>query len=457
MFRSGNISLACVVFALLAAGLAGAQCPTPGPDSPFVPKLPAEKRAAAEPVLPEAGLLSNTHYTSQFFGFSFELPLTVDGHRVIMPLMPEKRHALLALQFEHGQQSGYILVTAEDPRPGFDVNIPEARQRELDSLASTPGAMAGVVPVPVPQFMLRNGHFHHRFSRRGRNYAAEYWTGINNYLVKILVFTNDEPFLRKAKDAMSDARFYCPQDDGTLLDSQGKPVMVMGEPYAGPTVPTFRVDAALHDEPGKQIPAGEFSDGIYRNPELGFQYTLPAGWKPVVSEPLDPPTEATALREYRFLHACSATLLQAIPPEQKVSEANKGAAVVLRALDPNCLALRIANSLTDKRGADEVAASFEELREFGQIGSDELISIAGHLFMVFHGTISTVPRGAELGARHSQIMFATRYNKLLLVWTFLAPDVSALDALPTGELTFEGSPAIQMHAAKALGTDSAAH
>jgi hypothetical protein len=313
--------------------------------------------------------------------------------------------------------------------------------------------MAGVVPPPVPEFMLRSGHFHHRFSRRGRNYAAEYWTGINNYLVKILVATNDEAFLRKAKDDMADVRFYCPQDDGTLLDPQGKPVMVMGEPYAGPTVPTFRVETALHDEPGKTIPAGEFSDGVYRNAELGFKYALPPGWKPVVTEQLDPPTEPTALREYRFLHACSATLLQAIPPEQKISEANKGAAIVLRALDPNCLALHIANSLTDKRSADEVAASFEELREFGQIGSDELISISGHLFMVFHGTISTVPRGAELGARHSQTMFATRYNKLLLVWTFLAPDVTALDALPTGELSFEGSPPIQMHAAKPQAED----
>src|SRR5579871_2609863 len=200
MFRFGNISLACAVFALLAAGLAAAQCPTQGLDSGFVPKLPVEKRAAPEPVLPEAGLLSDTHYTSQFFGFSFDLPLTVEGHRVIMPLMPEKRHALLALQYEHGQQSGYLLVTADDPRPGFDVNTPEARQRELDSWANSTGAMAGVVPVPVPQFMLRNGHFHHRFSRRGRTYAAEYWTGINNYLVKIFVSTNDEAFLRKAKD-----------------------------------------------------------------------------------------------------------------------------------------------------------------------------------------------------------------------------------------------------------------
>jgi len=441
-------ALTIVFLVLLAASEGSAQCATSNPGPGVIPKLPVEKPVREEPVLPEAGFLSNTHYTSQFFGFSFDLPLTVQGHEIMMPLMPEKQHVLLALQYEQGRQRGFITVTAYDPVPGFDVNIPEEREKELQSWARA-GTQAGGLPqIPIPPFMLRSGHFYHRIVHRGRDYAAQYWTGINNYTVRVLVVTNDAEFLRKAKDAMAEARFYCPQDDGTLTAEDGKPVKVPGEPYAGPTVPRFRVNAALRDQPGKSIPLGEVADGVYHNAEIGLQYELPKGWQPLAFGQSDPPLEPTALREYQFLHACSQTLLQAIPQPQKQSESGVSSAIVLRALDPNCLAMRTAASLTDKRTADEVAASLEQLGEFGEIGSDELMSIAGHLFMVFHGTIATSPRGEELAARLSETMFATRYNKLLLVWTFMAPNVTELEQLPTGAVVFEGSPVIQLRPSK---------
>jgi len=440
------VAIFLVIFC--AATGAGAQCPPAAPGPSFLPKVEVAKPAPAvdEPILPEAGFLSNTHYTSQFFGFSFDLPLTVQGHEIMTTVMPEKQHALLALQFEQGQQRGYISITATDPVPGFDKNIPEERQKEVESWARA-GTQAGGLGLPVPQYLLRSNRFYHRINRRGRNYAAQYWTSINNYTVEVFFASNDEDFLRKAKQNMAEARFYCPQDDGTLITADNKPVKAPGQPYTGPTVPTLRVNAALHDQPGKDIPLGEVEDGVYRNPGIGFEYELPKGWKPLVTDPVDPPREATALREYRFLHACSQILLQAVPQQQQ-SDRPLEAAIVLRALDPNCLLMHTATSLTDKRTADEVAASLEELGEFGEIGSDELISTYGHLFMVFHGTIATSSRGEDLAARLSQTMAATRFNKLLLVWTFMASSSTALDGLPTGSITFEGSPAIQLHTAK---------
>src|SRR5215471_14576265 len=76
----------------------------PFPHFPIDTKTPPPLE---EPVLPEAGLLTDTHYTSQFFGFSLDLPLTVKGHEIMMPVMPEREHALLSLQFEKGQHRGY--------------------------------------------------------------------------------------------------------------------------------------------------------------------------------------------------------------------------------------------------------------------------------------------------------------------------------------------------------------
>ena len=434
-----------VLVQVIAIG-AGAQCASSN-QAGVLPTVPVQKPMRAEPVLPEAGFLSDTHYTSQYFGFSFDLPLTVQGHEVMLPLMPEKQHALLALQFEQGQQRGSITVTADDPVPGHDVNIPDQRQKELDQWAQN-GTQAGGLPLaPVPGFMLRSGHFYHRFTHRGRNYAAQYWTGINNYTVKVLVATNDEQFLRKAKDMMAEVQMYCPQDDGTLTAEDGKLVKVTGKPYTGPTVPTARVNAALHDLPGKNIPPGKFADGAYQNEDLGFRYELPKGWQPLAAGTIDPPLEPTALREYQFLHACSRTLLEAAPEQEKDNPV-VSSAIVLRALDPNCLAMRTAASISDKRATDEVAASLEDLREFGEIGSDGLTSVAGHLFMVFHGTIATSERGSDLSQRVSQTILATRYNKLLLLWTVMAPNLTALQELPTGTVILGDTPSIQLRAAE---------
>jgi len=448
-----TVALRALTFAALmvvAVTGAGAQCGTSQPDAHIIPIIPTPKPVREEPVLPEAGFLANTHYTSQFFGFSFDLPLTVQGHEIMMAVMPEKQHVLLALQYEQGVHRGYMEVTAYDPVPGFDVNTPEDKESELREWAKQ-GTEAGRLPqIPIPPFMLRSGHFYHRMKHKGRNYEAQYWTGINNYAVEIVIATTDEEFLRKAKDDMAQVQFYCPQDDGTLMTEEGKPVKVEGEPYFGPTVPTFRVNAALHDEPAKNIAPGKLAGGVYQNKDIGLKYELPKGWARMSADKLDPPFQPTGLREYQFLHACSRILLEIGPPQPQGGEEHYDSAIVLRALDPNCLSMRTATSLTDKRTLDEVGASLEELGEFGTIRTDELRTISGHLFMIFHGTAATSISESELGQRLSETIFVTRYNKLLLVWSFMAPSLTALDAMPAGNVTFEGSPAIALHATQVV-------
>jgi hypothetical protein len=436
---------AVIIVVLCGAVLLPAQCPAPEQNpNPVLPRR-NQKLPDQEPLLPEAGSLSNTHYTSQFFGFGFDLPLTVQGHEIRLPIMPEKQHMLLALQFEKDGRNGYIMVTAADPRPGFDIDTPERRKQEAELQQwSEGGGFGALSPLKVPAFMLRSGHFYSATHRNGRNYAAQYWAGINNYMVKVMIVTNDTDFLHKAKNLMAGARFYCPLDDGTLTDESGKPVKIEGEPYYGPTVPTYRVNAALRDEPGKKIPAGAVADGTYRNADLGMQYQLPAGWAVVPPDKDDPPPEASSSRSYRFLHACSQILLQIAPQNAAAKDDEPGPEIVLRVLDPNCLSMRTAFSLTDKRTIDEVAASLEQMGEFGAIDSDELMSIHDHLFMIFRGTLPTSTRGEELGRRLSQEIFATRYNKLLLMWSVLAPNSAALADVPSSRILFDGSPAIEL-------------
>jgi len=442
----GVVRAALLILLLLpcVAMVLPAQCPAPDDDPNLIFKRPGPVRPpGAEPLLPEAGFLTNTHYTNQFFGIDFDLPLTVAGHEIMMPIMPERQHALLALQYEKGEHNGYIIVTASDPQPGQEINTPERQRQELEKWNNQNTGWGAQNPFPVPSFLLNTGRFNSSTHRSGRNTAIQYWTGINNYMVKVVIGSNDPDFLHKAKSLMADAKIYCPQEDGSLITKEGKPVKVEGRPYYGPTVPTFRVNAAIHDQPGKNIPEGEVADGVYRNAELGVQYQLPAGWAPL--QPSDPaPVEASALRIYRFLHSCSQTLLTIGP--QHPAKDEPAPMIVLRALDPNCLSMHTATSLSDKRTMDAVAASLEEMNEFGEISTDDLVTMHGHLFMVFHGTLATAPRGEELGVRMSQSIFATRYNKMLLMWSVIAADRDALNEVPESNIVFEGSPPIPLRA-----------
>src|ERR1017187_6365287 len=61
-----------------------AQCPAIDPDAPPKPPSP---NATSEELLPENGHLSNTTYTSDYFGFAFDLPIAVQGHLIMLPLM----------------------------------------------------------------------------------------------------------------------------------------------------------------------------------------------------------------------------------------------------------------------------------------------------------------------------------------------------------------------------------
>jgi hypothetical protein len=426
-----------------------AQCPVPDLD-PDAPPRPPSPHAADEALLPENGHLSNATYTSDYFGFAFDLPVPAQGHLIMLPLMPERQHALLALQFENGTHAGTITVTAIEPRPGLEVATPEQQQQAFDDWAasgSQPGGRA--LRYPVPDYMVRTtGRFNSSVRHKGKNYAVLYSTRIKNYNLRVLVASNDQDFLQKSKRAISEAHFYCTQDDGRLTTTDGKPVRPDGDPYMGPTVPTSLAHAAVEAKPALEgIPVGGTSGAVYRNPDLGLQYQFPKGWE-VFAEARDgPPRDAVALREHEFLHACSKTLLRIAQSAR--SDAAQPAArptITLRALDPSCLVMRIPSSLTDKDGVDNILASLEVLSEFGEIGSDELVSISDHLFMVFHGTIASRASNNELVERWSQVMYATLHHRVLLVWSLMAPNSADLNAMPTTGITLDGAQAIDLRA-----------
>jgi hypothetical protein len=57
--------------------------------------------------------------------------------------------------------------------------------------------------------------------------------------------------------------------------------------------------------------------------------------------------------------------------------------------------------------------------------------------------------GEQLAQRMSQTMFATNHEKLLLVWSFMAPTSAELATMPTSGIRFEGSEPIELSSALA--------
>ncbi len=430
-----------VMLPFYAARAASAQC--------ALARMVSEPKACGgttgeETLLPEDGYLASDKYTSQFFGFSIDLPIKSNGHRINIPVMTEKQHALLAIGFEEGKHFGTLTITAEESPVELELYDDLQGEECEDSLGAAPRTHK-----QIPGGMLKYGAFYANMHHRGPLNTHHYWTRIKNYIIRVAVDSNDHDFLEITKHALLEADFYCTR--GGKLTDQGKDVVVQGEPYLGPTVPTWRVDAAIRDKPGLAIPAGEVSDGVYRNPDLGLQYELPKGWETLETEDSrDPPENERELREYELLRACSRILLHAAPRQSEDAAKGERPAIILRALDPSCLSARVSGSAQDKKVAGEIGANLQLFSEFGQVKSNAMASFGGRPFMVFHGTLGSRSREDMLSNRMTELILATEHHELLVLLSLLAPTASELGEMPAGSITFDDAEPIRLPPAEGL-------
>ena len=435
--------LTVLVVVLLAAEAAG-QCPANNLDDDMPPDLPTVTSSTryGEPRIPESGYLANTTYASTYFGFVMNLPIPVDGHRIMMPLMPRGQHALLALGFQLGRRSGTLLITASEPSNPTQEMTDEERQAEFQAWAKSQApSQHRILP---PDWLTRTGKFYHLTKHRGDVTTIQYWTFIKNYLIRVKVSSNDATFLRRTKETVDGVKFYCAQQDGTLIDEQGKIVSTPGEGYQGPTIPTSVVDSALANKPAlEEILPGETAAGVYRNEEIGLTYTYPATWEVEKEQPDPSAKDETAQRARDVLDACSLTLLRLkpAPPESaKVDERM----IILRAIDQTCLGLPAPTSVTDNFGAEELGAYLTMLGANGELRSSSVTLHNGQLFAEYSGVLGEHTEARPLGHRDPEAVAVTRHRKLLLVWSWVAPSTAELAAMPKSTVRFEDSAPIDL-------------
>jgi len=433
--------LALLVVLSFACGMA-AQCPVSNPDDDLPPPLPlvTSSTREGEPQIPESGRLSNSYYTSTYFGFVIELPIAVDGHRIMMPLMPEGQHALLALGFQQGHRSGTLLITASEPPNPLHEMTEEERAAELQAWAKGQPTQQ----INPPDWLTRTGRFYHISQHKGDLTTVQHWTFIKNYLIRVKVSSNDASFVRKTKEAVDNVKFYCAQEDGTLIDEQGNIVAAPGEGHQGPTIPTSLVDAALEEEPAlEQIERGEVAAGTYRNEDIGLVYAYPTTWESVSEPPDAPAKDEIAQRTRDLLDACSLKLLRLAPATAEAAKPEERV-ITLRAIDQTCLGLPAPASVTDQIGAESLGAYLQMLGVVGELRSTNLVLHDNQLFAEYRGFVGEHAGEQALGHRRVEAVAITRHRKLLLVWSWIAPSPAELDTISKSSVSFEGRTPIDL-------------
>jgi hypothetical protein len=101
--------------------------------------------------------------------------------------------------------------------------------------------------------------------------------------------------------------------------------------------------------------------------------------------------------------------------------------------------MRTPASVADKKAANQITADLELFSEFGEIKSNELVSLGNRLFVVFRGIIGWRSPGEALSSRMSEALFATRQRKVFLMWYLMAPTSDELAVMPPSSITFDGS------------------
>jgi hypothetical protein len=101
-------------------------------------------------------------------------------------------------------------------------------------------------------------------------------------------------------------------------------------------------------------------------------------------------------------------------------------------------------SATDQFGAEELGAYLQMLGAFGELRSTNLSLHDEHVFTEYSGVVGEHREGEPLGQRRNEAVYVTRHRKLLLVWTWIAPDTVGLGTMPKTSVRFEDETPIEL-------------
>ena len=395
------------------------------------------KAIDGQELYPEMAELTANAYTNLYFALRMELPTAKRTEALHLPVMPEGRHALLALRFVGINGGSRLTAVVSANRNAADDLEAEGTlvifSAENEMLATTdPIQAAKDEAAQHADATVRD------FGDGRVRVCTHNTTGCTLYvflqrrgqLLKIVASSDDPVMFQRIAVVASTI-------NSPLLSYRHLPKQL----YTGPTVPTALVQHAL-DSHMKAIDPGTLENGVYRNSQLHLEYGIPKGWSVV---PMDlgtarfeqlhaPPLEAVEkVRQRALFQACSQPLLH-LAKNQSATGPDGTEILSLFAISPECLSLNVPRDWTDTRMAGEFADQLSTVYDFGDLRTARQVELAGARFISMEGTLSTSLADTQLKKRSSQTLFLTPAGDHLIGWFLYEQKSSTGTALPAFSL-----------------------
>ncbi|HUO59699.1 MAG TPA: hypothetical protein VMU24_03460 [Candidatus Acidoferrales bacterium] len=392
---------------------------------------------------PESGMLSQTRYTSLYFGFALNLPPSSDLRRIRATLQPSGIHALLALRNFAGDRSTRLVIRAHDAREsGVDAEF-FARER-LQQLRESEPTWHGPEAKKfgdLPAWRIEIGQGGYAFV-----HSLSWFFALRGYVVQVDLDYSDEEYGAKMVKHIESMEFFsAPLEDGRAAEVVGPGA----EPYNGPALPTSFVDRMLTERPGEKLDAGEWHGQEYRNASAGLRVRLPQGWvaKPTTSAEhillngVDPDVQLeTPDRRHELWLACTRTLIVA---EDRAHAAVPGLypALVITLLKRDCMPdLDIPTQKDDAFGLDLLASTLVRATEMTKFHRGRWSQRGQNVTFALDGSLPYEVPQDRLARRLSlQLLLVPRGEYFITVFA-MAENADALRRLEQG-IVLEGADA----------------
>jgi hypothetical protein len=298
------------------------------------------------PQYPEVAYLARSSYCNPYFGFRFNFPAGFKSESIFLPVQPHDRHILLAMHLQRLDRAAEVYISAfhdnsENPaRLAAKVRAQQAHKIGLDAFG--------------PNSVSVHGHDFYRLHILGDPRAigvsneSSFFLLLRGYVVHIAIFSHEKDLAAPIESAIEHLEFVEPGESACTVaplpaamaspEASAQPAPEPAHIYYGPALPTDLVESTLRDAPGRSVPSGDFSRGIFTEPALGVRIVLPSGWQELpadeayrVTELMRDPTSdpESSDRRRALFRACSKVVFAAADPEtEPLPQLHPGLAVV---------------------------------------------------------------------------------------------------------------------------------
>lgn len=371
---------------------------------------------ASPPQYPEIGWLTDSTYCNPYFGIRLNLPAGFRTERIYLPVQPNGRHMLLAMHLLQVDRSADIFLSAfEDNAPDSALRAARSRQQDARAASLTAHGPKQVHVHEHPLYRLNVTNLN-----GGSDAENNYYLAMRGWVLHFAIISSEQDLAAPISSAIEHLEFLdsvphpcapAPMSnqlaDGNITNSArpmsftDMPAAIAGNAtssvspeapriYYGPSLPTALVESTLREAPGNSIPAGEFTRGVFSDPEVGVRFHLPRGWQPMSADDAygvtelmrDPVSDPDAGDRRRALfRTCSRVLFSAADPATElVPEVHP--AIAIAAMPQGCVPDLVLPARTD---------DFSGAEDFGNLLARSLGA-----FLLHHGNIQELTSGRTL-------------------------------------------------------------